>query len=357
MENEVCPSYSLKREFLYSPLGRLSSLKLLIDNDGDIKDIERSLLSCNGCGRCKEVCPLDMDIGELVTKGRNVLYKKGVLPGKAQKRIIDSILLKGNALAREEKKRLIYNEPFYDKFLNRESDTLLFLGCISSFFHADAIKSSIGILDFFDIPFRLIRDEGCCGIFLYDGGYFDKAGEVFRKNRDRFVHLGIKKMVVLCPSCYKCFKMYYPKILGTDDFEVIHFIEALAKELNKGKRFPVDIKDDFILHEPCKMTRSMDIIDEPRNVLNLLGIKFAEFEQNRQMSFCCGAGSGVRAYDMELSLGIAGFLIDKAKGRHIVTLCPFCNMNLAYASRKHNRGIKVFYFSEVLFPKTDRGCI
>ncbi len=349
MEEEICPSYTVRKEHVYSPLGRLHSLNLLIKDEGDEKEIEKSLLTCNGCGRCTEVCPVDIRIGETVTKGRNILYKKGILPKESHKRIIDSILYKDNAVGREEKQKIIYKDPFYDELFDKESDTLLFLGCISSFFHADAVKASIKMLDYLGVSFRLLKEEGCCGIFLYDGGYFDKARDIFRKNRDRFVRLGIKKIIVLCPSCYKCFKTYYPEILGGFDLEVTHFIEVIAGELKKGKRISGNGRE-FILHEPCKMTRFMGILNEPREVLNASEIKFAEFEQHKNMSFCCGAGNGVRAYDMELSLEIARFVLDKAMEKDVITMCPFCSMNLGHASRKYNKEIKVSYISEVIFP-------
>ena len=354
MEDGICPSYSIKKDEIYSPMGRLSALKELIENSS-LEDVEESLLTCNGCGRCREVCPADIEIGELVTKGRNILYKRGILPKNAHKKIIDSILNKGNAVRRDEKERIIYKDPFYEELFSRESDTLLFLGCISSFFHPDAVKASISLLIRLGISFRLLKDEGCCGIFLYDGGYFDKAEEIFRKNRERFASLGIKKIILLCPSCYKCFKIYYPAILQDFDIEALHFIEVVARELKMGKSIRQMSGGDYILHEPCKMTRFLDVLDEPMEVLNAAGIKFSELDQNRNMSLCCGAGNGVRAYDTELSLNIANMVLDKAEGRHIVTMCPFCTMNLNHASKKYDKGIKASYISEIISHNKEGG--
>ena len=348
MEEGICPSYSVRKEKIYSPLGRLDSLKDLLN--GDIKeDAIKSLLTCNGCGRCTQVCPSEIKIGELVVFGRNLLYKEGLLPLDSQKRIIESIMKNGNAVVKEEEKRLIYRDSLYKEFFDKDSDTLLFFGCISSFFQENTVRATLNILKMLNVEFRILRNEGCCGIFLYDGGYFDKAEELFKKNRDRFQSLGIKNIIVLCPSCYKCFSMYYPKLIGDFDISVFHFIEVVAREIKKGKSIPSKFKKEVVLHEPCKMTRFMNIIEEPREVLSSLDISFKELDQNKEMSLCCGAGGGVRAYDMELALEIGDSVLRRAGNKDIVTMCPFCTMNFNSASKRYKKGIRAYHIAEMIW--------
>ncbi len=346
MEEGICPSYTVTKEYQLSPIGRLDALRSLLENRKK-EDIERSLLTCNFCGRCTQVCPEEIPIGELVVLGRNILYEKGSLPTPKQERIIASILNKGNAVPKGE--RLIYKDPSYKEIIKRESDTVLFLGCICSFFQENTIKASIGILEQLEISFRLLEDEGCCGIFLYDGGYFDKAESFFKRNLDRFKKLGIRKIIVLCPSCYKCFSVYYPRLIKGFDLEIVHLVEIIAKELEKGKTLTPAVSDNkIILHEPCKMTRFMGILEEPRQILRRLKIEFDEFQENRLMSMCCGAGGGVRAYDMEIALKIGAYVLRKAEGRDIVTTCPFCVMNFNASSKKYGIKSKAFHLAEVI---------
>ncbi len=344
---EVCPSYSVRNEYLYSPLGRIEALRNLLKNRVTENE-ERSLLTCNICGRCTQVCPENIQIGELAILGRNLLYSKKILPGPRHRKIIESILDRENAVARENKERITY-EDAYKKEIERKSDTLFFLGCISSFFQKNTAKAAIQVLKELKIEFRLLKEEGCCGIFLYDGGYFDKAEFVFRRNAERFKHLGIKKIIVLCPSCYKCFNVYYPKLITGFDIQVLHFVELVAEELEKGKSLPASSDINFTLHEPCKMTRSMHIVEEPRKILNSLKISFQEFEENRQMCLCCGAGGGVRAYDMELALEIGASVLKKANSKNIVTMCPFCTMNFNHSAKKYEIQAKAYHIAEILW--------
>ena len=346
MEEGICPSYSLRKEDVYSPLGRLNALRQILDGERR-EDILKSLLTCNGCGRCTQVCPSEINIGELIVYGRNILYREGILPLDSQRRIIESIIKRGNAVLKEDEKRLTYRDS-YREFFEEESDTLLFLGCISSFFQGDTVDATINTLRRLGIRFRILKDEGCCGIFLYDGGYFDKAEELFKKNRDRFYSLGIREIIVLCPSCYKCFSMYYPRLIGKFEIKITHFVEVVARNIEE-KSILSSFSKEIMLHEPCKMTRFMNIIEEPRNLLRLLGIPFREFDQNRKMSLCCGAGGGVRAYDMGLALEIGDSVLKRAEDRDIVTMCPFCKMNFNSASKRYKRGIRAYHIAEVIW--------
>ncbi len=346
---DVCPSYSVKKEYAYSPLGRIDALEALLKNQVTENE-EKSLLTCNICGRCTQVCPQNIQIGELVILGRNLLYTKEVIPTSRHKKIIESIINKENAVTRERNERVTYRDPAYKKYVESKSDTLLFLGCISSFFQENTAKAAVQVLNKLGIEFRLLQDEGCCGIFLYDGGYFDKAESVFKKNVERFESIGIKRIVVLCPSCYKCFGIYYPKLLGKFDIQVFHFVELIAQKVEdiKIRRLTADLGMDLILHEPCKMSRVMHITEEPRKILNSLGIRFKEFEENKEMSFCCGAGGGVRAYDMNLALGIGASVLKKANDNNIVTMCPFCTMNFNHSAKKNGLKTKAFHIAEIL---------
>ncbi len=355
MEEGICPTYFVKRDKTYSPLGRIFSLRKLVSQKkpqaDELETIKESLLTCTGCGRCTEVCPVDVKVGELSTLGRNVLYGWGIIPTEKQRKIADGIFSLGNAVGRKEEDRVIYKREIIRDFIGRKSETLLFLGCISSFFHENAVAASVNILKDLGIDFTLLENEGCCGIFLYDGGYFDRAEELFRKNVERFSSAGIKRIIVLCASCHKCFKMYYPNILGEIPFDVVHFVEVVEEELSKGKTLPANSEEEFTLHDPCKLSRFMGIVDTQRAVLRKLGVNYTELSEKGRMSLCCGAGSGVRAYSPELAMDIAERVIRESGKRRLITLCPFCSFNFNYTSRKRSLESKAIYISEALWSK------
>ncbi len=352
MEEGICPTYTVKKEKVYSPFGRINLLRKLLSEPKHVdEEMKESLLTCTGCGRCTEVCPVDVNIGELVTLGRGILYRMGELPTERQKRIIESIKLQGNAVGRKEEEKAIHKDPFYKRFMDEKCETLLFIGCISSFFQERAVKSSLKILEHIGVEFSILEREGCCGIFLFDGGYFDTAKEVFERNVEKFESLGVKRIITMCASCQKCFSLYYEKILGDFPFEVTHFIQVLYENLGRGKTLPVESESEFVLHEPCKLTRFMNVIDEPRIVLDKTGIKYGDLPEKGRMCLCCGAGSGVRAYSPTIAMEIAERVIKKAGGKDLITLCPFCSFNFNYTSRKKNLGAEALYISEVLWSK------
>ncbi len=346
MEEGVCPTYKGDKDL--SPLGRILILRSLVRGDGEISDERylKSLLSCTGCGRCKEVCPQNVETGDLVRIGREILFEKGILPLDRQKKIIDSIENFGNAVTRPRDERIAWVRQEFKEFLEKRSENLLFLGCLSSYLIKDAAKSSVDILKRYNFDFFILEDEGCCGIYLYDGGFYEKARSLFSKNAQRFKELGIKKIVTLCASCYKCLSLYYEKVLGKLPFSVVHIVEVLD-EIVKEKTTERG-QENFILHDPCKMSRFLKVVDEPRSVLKKFSINFSEFSENRENSFCCGAGSGVRSIYPEISQNIAEEVWHKTSSKNIVTLCPFCVFNFNYTARKRKIEKKAFFITEVL---------
>ena len=201
------------------------------------------------------------------------------------------------------------------------------------------------------MDFFITDNELCCGIFLYDGGYDDKARDYFRRNTEKLLEKNVKEIITLCASCYKCFSIYYKEILGELPFRVRHFIEVVYEHIAKGVE-KIGNGKKYILHDPCKLSRYMGILDEPRIVLKRFGISFDEFSQKANMSLCCGAGGGVRSYKPALSIEIAGRVLEEAGKRDIITLCPFCVFNFNYSAKKKNLTTRALYISEVLWKKS-----
>ena len=352
MEEGVCPTYFATGNRIYSPLGRIYCLRKLLGEKKSCSkdDILESLLTCTSCGRCTEVCPVDVPVGELVVEGRTLLYKMGEIPTERQKRIMESLETNRNAVSRSGEDRAVKKDEFFKKFTERKSKTLFYAGCIASFFNPESVKASLMVLEKLELDFFMLEDEPCCGIFLYEGGYRDKALKYFRENVEMIRDLGVKDIVVMCASCYKCFSIYYKKLLGDLPFSVKHFVEVVNEEMLKGKKLQ-GVDGEYILHDPCKLSRHIGVVEAQRSVLRMCNVEFSEFSQKGRMSLCCGAGSGVRAYKPELAMDVAERVLEEAGKRSVIALCPFCQFNFNYTSRKRNLSTKSIYISEVLWKK------
>ncbi|MBY8996537.1 MAG: hypothetical protein KGD60_02305 [Candidatus Thorarchaeota archaeon] len=67
-------------------------------------------------------------------------------------------------------------------------------------------------------------------------------------------------------------------------------------------------------------------------------------ETTREAAMCCGAGGGLRSYDVELSKKIAEDRVKSAEeidAEVIATVCPFCEHNLIAGAEQINSSIRV----------------
>jgi Fe-S oxidoreductase len=339
---EVCPTYRVKGEELFSPMGRMKEVKRFREGKeiGDISS--ESLNSCLGCLRCEAICPEDIRIADAVFAARSELAKRGMGPPERQRAAIEGILTRGNAADGDPERRLDW---LPEEFPHKDSDTLLYVGCLASYILKEAAASAYLVLKRLGVDFMLLPDERCCGTLLYENGRIDLAHEYFLKTLERFKSLGIRKIIALCPACQYCFQHFYPQLLGDLDISVCHVAEVIASI----PEIPLkSIHRVITYQDPCRLGRAKGITKEPRKVLKQCGAELKEIKERGEEAPCCGAGGGVRMVYRDLSLQVAYDLLDMAKTDSIVSTCPFCVFHLNYASRKKELTKRVTYFTEVV---------
>jgi len=342
---DVCPTYTITGQSLFSPMHRLKTAKKLFDGEKVDEQMIESLYNCVECRRCETVCPQGIEITEIVGKSRNKLVERGLGPLEKHNKIIEGIMSKGNAVNGDPQKRLDW---LPEKFPQDESDTLLYLGCLSSFFLKDIAASSYLVLKKLGFDFMILKDEGCCGIYLYESGRFDLAKEIFQKNVKKFKSLGIRKIITPCNGCMQCFKHHYPKLLGKIDFSVNHTVEVIHDLLRGNPEALKKVQRTVTYQDPCRLARLENITEEPREILMWCGAELEEMEENRKDASCCGAGGGIRSVYRDLSMEMASNLLSMAKTETVVSTCPFCTFNLSYTSRKKELGKSVTYFTNLV---------
>ncbi|MHC1567084.1 MAG: heterodisulfide reductase-related iron-sulfur binding cluster [Candidatus Syntropharchaeia archaeon] len=341
---EVCPTYEVTGREIFSPFMRLKTAKTIIEG-GDVSDeMVESMYNCPECGRCEEICPNGIKVADVVAFSRRELVNRGFAPLEGHERIIRGIVEKGNSVGGDPEKRL---EWLPEEFEEKKSDTLLYLGCLASYLVKESALSSYLLLKRAGVDFMILEDEGCCGIYPYDAGVYDLAREIFSKNASRFEKLGIKRIITPCAGCYRCFKRYYPEVLGEMGFEVYHIVEVIHDLIKRGKLSPEKKNLKATYHDPCRLGRKEGLYDQPREILRESGIEILEIKENREKGMCCGSGSGIRSIYRDLSMEIAKNLLESSE-RILITSCPFCVFNLKYTSRKKGKEVEVRYIGEMV---------
>ena len=342
---EVCPTYRATGEILYSPIQRLITASQIENGIQPSEQMVESILNCPKCMQCELVCPEGIKITQVIHETRKKLVECNVLPLPKQKTIIQGILAKGNAVNGDPVSRLDW---LPEKMPTNESDTLLFLGCLPSYMVKEAATSTYLVLKKLGIDFMILNDEGCCGTYIYESGQTDVAGEFFIKNVERFKSLGLKKLLVPCMGCYKCFKFAYPELLGRVDFVVQHVLNPIVDVLSKNPTLLKIIDQRLTFQDSCRMSRGDGITEEPRQLLKLCGVEIVEPEHKEIDAVCCGAGGGIRSLYRDLSTNIASTLLNSLPADDIVSVCPFCVFNLSYTASKANMNKNIIYFTTAL---------
>jgi len=339
---DSCPTYKATQEILFSPMQRLKTAAAVCDNQEIRPEQLESMYNCPKCMRCEAACPEKIDIVRVVHTAREKIAERGLGPSDRHNAVIDNILATGNAVNGDPGKRLDWlPEPFPD----HESDTLLFLGCLPSYLVKEAARSSYLVLKKLGYDFMILQDEGCCGTYLYESGRTDLAKELFQKNAERFASLGIKKIVVPCNGCLKCFKYFYPELLGETGFSVQHVVEAIRPLLAENRDALKKLGKTVTYQDPCRLARGEKMCSEPREILTMCGLDLEEMDHSGEDALCCGAGGGIRSVYRKLSLELAGKLLEEVKTDTLVSTCPFCTFNLNFASSRKKMDREVVYFT------------
>ena len=343
---EVCPTYRATGDPLASPKGRLASAAKLFKQEEPDDALIESFYNCPKCMACETVCPEGIEISKIVSAARNRLVELGKGPLEPHKKVIAGLMQKGNAVNGDPAKRLDWlPEPFEP----RRSDTLLFMGCLPSYLVKDAATYSYLVLKRLGVDFMLLEDEGCCGTYIYESGEIDRAKEYFQKNVERFTDLGIKKLIVPCNGCFKCFKYFYPELLGPIDFEVSHVVQALYDALEDRPETLKKVDREVTYQDTCRLGRAEGVTREPREILEWCGATVKELPDNGENALCCGSGGGIRSVFKKLSFDIAENLLSKVETQDLVSPCPFCTFNLGYTARKGDLDKQVTYFTKIVW--------
>jgi Fe-S oxidoreductase len=234
------------------------------------------------------------------------------------------------------------------------NETLYFPGCFSSAFLDKKINNYRKILKKLDIPFEIQKDQVCCGGFFDESGYEKELRKTARDNQEQFSLKKTKKIITNCPLCYNTLKNYRDLLPNWDiqiEFILITILNKIREERDKARNY---FSEPVAYYDSCYLARYSGIINEPRELLGLLGYKTIELPKNREETLCSGACGGLSITNPELASKIAIRLIKMLKKRgikKIVTADPRDYWHLKENLAKLNippAELEIFEFSDLI---------
>ncbi|HDD69109.1 MAG TPA: 4Fe-4S dicluster domain-containing protein [Candidatus Korarchaeota archaeon] len=380
-----CPTYTSSRERVHIPSVRLRGMlrthNLAIPKAVDRLALEKMVWECALCGYCSESCPLAIMTDLIYLAVRAELAKVNLIP-KPLTELSKVIRETHNPLGRSnderkgwinfrisknrrnirkfgEKAAPLYVELREEDLIKDRAETVYFVGCNASFFKAlsGIPDAMVHILKAAGEDFTLLGgEEWCCGYPLLLAGDVEGFREIALHNVEVIRSKGAKRVVFTCAGCYRAFKQFYSRFLGTKlGFEVLHSTQLLYELCAKGKLKPVHPRLRVTYHDPCDIGRHCHIYLEPRKVLESVGCELIEMERAGENSLCCGGGGLLKASNADLSSRIS---VERARqasmtgAEVLVSACPSCILSLKEGAQAIEGRLKVLDIVEVVASQT-----
>jgi len=356
---DVCPAFASEKPL--SPKLVIFNLKRhLLDNGkkyiaekrDDIKALMEETVTgdeiwtCTTCGACMYVCPVEIEhIPKLVGLRQGQVLMESKFPSELNQ-FFKSMETNSNPWGIGFSERADWAEDLDVKLIKDHPDVeyLLWVGCAGSFDERGKkiTKALVKILNKANIDFGILgTEEKCCG----DSSKRLGNEYLFQMQAAEMINLfkkhGVKKIITLCPHGFNTFKNDYPKLLDIvpeiekdsakhfKQIKVIHHIQ-LINNLIKENRLELKQKSNQTLtyHDSCYLGRHNNIVKSPREILNFLSEnKILEMENNKEHSFCCGAGGGLMWTEESIGKRINHLRTQEVidtKATIAATSCPFC---------------------------------
>jgi len=235
---------------------------------------------------------------------------------------------------------------------SKDSEYLYFTGCLPYFdalftdIHVESVniaRSTMKILNYFDIKPQVLANEKCCGHDFYWNGDQETFKKLAEANIEMIKQSGAKKIITACPECYRTLKIEYGNLFGNLPYEVEHISEFLANKLEENQ---IDISSDSMkltYQDPCRLSRHLGIYDAPRTCLNhLAGVEYNEMAHHHHRSICCGVSGWINCSAVSKQIQTERLFEAEATGADtLVTACPKCQIHFSCALHDQKLGDQI----------------
>ena len=299
---------------------------------------------CTECRRCSIFCPYGIDTAEITIMARELFNLLGLNIDWIATPVANCYRT-GNHLGIQPHAYIDMMDFFADDIeeitgikvepsFNKKGADILFITPSGDVFADPGTYTAMGYMMLFhylkekygfDITWSTYASEG--GNF----GFFTSHETMKRLNAKMYAEakrLGVKWILGgECGHMWRVINQYMDTMNGPADFmeepvspitgtkfenakstKMVHIAEFTADLIKHGK-LDLDVsRNDHLkvtYHDSCNTARGMGILDEPRYVIKNICNNFFEMPANtiREMTFCCGSGSGLNAgEDMELRM-------------------------------------------------------
>jgi Fe-S oxidoreductase len=323
-----------------TPRGRIRMWRSLVEAYHPKRGVEvpqafiKAVYECTSCGRCSDVCHVDIDYLRYNEGLRRWLARSGCGPLDDHQVMVRSLHNYSNPYLSPRRERGRWAEGLD---LPRSGDVLYFAGCSDSYVHPEVARRTVQVLRELGHEVAYLgTDEPCCGSTAARLGLDGPFRELADKVIDQLSLTGASTVVTACPGCSSAFKEYYPKAGIELGVEVLHVTELLDQALKEGTlKVGRKLPGRHAWYDPCHLGRIDGVTEEPRRVLAACVEEVVELPRNKGEGLCCGSGGGLKTAFPDQATSIGTRVVDLARDVGVgtlVTSCPWCETNLSEAA-------------------------
>lgn len=303
--------------------------------------------SCNMCGRCTVVCPMGIDIAELVKEARHGMFKAGLVP--------DRLALMDRA-ARQWGSTATPGEDLPDILAEVSAEHGVAIPCDLAAAdilvtaapaelgeHTKALADAAKILNRIGAKWTMHQGGFDASNIGFNNGDLELQEKLTRALIDTAVKIGAKTVILPeCGHAYGAARWEAAKWYGEAlPVRVIHMTEFLD-ELIASQQIRVNrIGETVTFHDPCQIVRRGGLEAAARRVLAALGFELIELKDHGVTGYCCGGGGGVVSNQRAAPLRYQVFEMKKQQveatgAKRFVTSCGQCRITLEMGAKHAN---------------------
>ncbi|HWR39502.1 MAG TPA: FAD-dependent oxidoreductase [Patescibacteria group bacterium] len=268
--------------------------------------------SCALCGLCREICPGDLDMGEVCRDARREMTEKGKMPPSSF-----DFALADMEFSNGDEFYLTRNAPG-----TTSSRLVFFPGCQLGASAPELVQRLYAELRSRTAAGLVL---GCCGIPALWSGQQALFQATLEKIRASCAELETTRLVVGCPSCLQTFREHLTELTVEPvwtTLAALGYSGSVAAE-----REPLAVIDT------CTTRLDRDLQDGVRQVAADLGYKLEELAASRERTECCGYGGLMYNTNRGLADRLAQRRNDESS-RDYLTYCMMCRDRLARQGKR-----------------------
>jgi L-lactate dehydrogenase complex protein LldF len=392
----VCPIYRLVGGHVFGKVYTGGIGTILTAWFDTLKKAEEIQSLCIACGNCKEVCPGNIDIPELILELRRRVAQEQGLP--AMQKAIYSVVNNRKMFHAALRTASVAQKPFtkggfirhLPLFLGKLTEgrslpaiaarplrdtikelkqpeglkekAVLYAGCLLDFAYPEMGEALVKVLNKAGIEVLFPEGQTCCGAPARYSGAYEVAGKNASDNLDALLGVQADYVVSACPTCTVGLKREFEhtfKSLGREDeivrakqlsAKTIDFSTLVDKLVAEGRLAfkPGHAPGKLTYHDSCHYKRTLHAEGTARELLKRAGGEITEMAES---DICCGMGGSyslkmpeIARPMLERKLGN----IEKTGAPTVASDCPGCVMQLRGGLDQKGSSVKVLHTVQLI---------